>query len=93
LNSQADWSAVLEQGEGCFILHKSCPEMGKAVSVSWKTSCKIHFNQEVVQGVSFHFSSSGKLSPQGILSLTDSKRKITWVLPDQFSVFEGVGGS
>ncbi len=90
LNAQADWIAILEKKEGKFFLHKSCPEMQKAVSVSWSTSCKIHFNQEEVSALSFQFSASGKLSPQGILTLSDGKRKITWTLPDRFSVFEGV---
>ena len=88
LNSQADWIAILEEKDGCFILHKSCPEMQREVTASWKSPCQIHFNQEKANLLSFQFSSSGKLSPQGILSFSDGKRKISWTLPDHFSVFE-----
>ena len=88
LSSEADWIALFEKRDGCFWLRKSCPEMGKERLVSWRSSCEIRFNSEAVRTVSFQFTSSGKVAPEGVLSFEDGKRKLSWRLPDQFAVFE-----
>lgn len=89
VNSQADWLAILEKRGDCFVLHKTCPEMDKAFFVSWKAPCELSFNQESTEAIAFQFSSSGKCSPKGILTLASGKKTFTLTLPDQFSVFEG----
>lgn len=88
LSAEVDWIVLLETKNGSLLLRKTCPETGKEIRASWKSPCKIFFNGEDARALSFQFTSSGKVSPAGVLILADGKRRVTWYLPDQFTVFE-----
>ncbi len=88
LSGQADWLVLLEKKKDYFVLHKSCPELGKESEASWKSSCKVRFNGKPANALSFQFTSSGKVSPAGKLVIEDKKRSVVWQMPDQFAIFE-----
>jgi prepilin-type N-terminal cleavage/methylation domain-containing protein len=93
LNTQADWIASLATKKDRFILVRSCPEAGKAVTLEWPTPSHLEWNHKPSQRIVFLFSSTGKIAPAGLLEIVGAKKRAVWQLPELFSVAEGSDGA
>ena len=93
LNMQADWLATIEMKSQRICLTRSCPEIGRSVTVSWEAAGRLYWNRAMFAQVSVLFSSTGKISPSGCLEYVGARKTIRWPLPQIFHVAEGSDGS
>lgn len=93
LNMQADWTAVLEQKGGRFVLHRRCLETAMSSKAEWIAPCDLAWNGEKALQISILFAASGKISPAGRLEISGAGKKVHWELPQIFMVDEGAGGA
>jgi len=89
LNMQADWGVVLEKKNDLLFVYRVCPEVAQSSTVQWKAPCRLRWNNEEIETMSFHFSATGKIEPVGVLEITGSRQCIQWNFPERFSVMEG----
>lgn len=93
LNMQADWSVVLEKQKDHILLYRTCPEVTKSFAVQWKAPCSFLWNHEPIEKIAFHFSSTGKMEPAGLLEIVGSGHTVSWSFPGRFAITEGSDGA
>ncbi len=88
LNMQVDWVLLFEKRESSFALKRTCLDTDQVFFSEWQSSCKILFNQHEENRITFHFASSGKVSPSGTLTFMKGKNQIEWDLSQLFNQIE-----
>jgi prepilin-type N-terminal cleavage/methylation domain-containing protein len=93
LNMQADWNAVLEKKNDLFLFYRTCPEAAKTSVVQWKAPCRLRWNNEPAEKISFLFSATGKMEPAGLMEIVGSRQCVRWSFPERFRLFERKDGA
>jgi type II secretory pathway pseudopilin PulG len=92
LNMQCDWRADIENEEKKTVCRASCIDSPKTLGlpVLYVDFLEFILNGEKINKISFDFTASGDIFPQGHLQIRSGKAgKIEWDLPNLFSVQEG----
>lgn len=92
LNMQCDWRADIEYQGKKLVLRASCIDSPKTLDLPILSLDALEFvlNGEKVDKISFDFTASGDIFPEGLLQIQGPKVGIIeWELPDLFSLQKG----
>lgn len=92
LNMQCDWKAEIENEGKKTVFRARCVDSPKTLDLPGLTFDMLEFilNGEKLNKISFDFTASGDIFPQGCLQIQDGKDGvIEWELPNLFSLQEG----
>jgi type II secretory pathway pseudopilin PulG len=88
-HTQADWWVEVEMKGRRMNVQAHSPETGSSSSWERPVDMQLFWNREAVQKMTFYFSASGKIRPNGMLEFRGKKKSVEWRLPELFHATEG----